>query len=96
MKVITATDAMVHPRVMATMNSYSLTVERLIAERDALKAELQSMQDLFIPHGTGPGAMDKMISESNALKADAEKWRAYDADRTALYAGFMTAMGGSS
>jgi len=43
MKVITATDAMVHPRVMATMNSYSLTVERLIGERDALKADAERL-----------------------------------------------------
>jgi len=75
MKVITATEAMVHPRVMATMNSYSLTVERLIKDRDELKSELQSMQDLFMPHGTGPGAMDKMVFESNSLKADAERYR---------------------
>ena len=43
--------------------------------RDSLKAELQAMTDLFMPYGTGAGAMDKMLAEAEAIKADAEtKW----------------------
>ena len=50
-------------------------VAALRAERDSLKSELQAMQDLFMPHGTGDGAMDKMLAETEAIKADAERYR---------------------
>lgn len=60
---------------LARMKTYCASISEIAEERDALKAELQSMQDLFIPHGTGPGAMGKILAEEDALKADANRYQ---------------------
>jgi len=57
--------------MLASQNRY------LLMEVIRLRKELSSMQDLFLPFGTGPGALDKMLLHDAEMKADAYRWREF-------------------